>query len=123
MKKTYAVKPKTEIQLQFEDGKNLNITFDAAAVYHLINDFEDGLNESLNTNYTELCARIIYAGSVEHEQEMSIEKARMIVSNLDIETLTDLINDFTDSLGKEKKAEIVEYQKKSMTEFVNKKLL
>lgn len=121
MKKTYAVKPKTEIELQFEDGKSINITFGAAAIQHLITDFDGGLSEALESEYTELCARIIYSGSVEHESEMSIDKAKQIVSNLDLETLTSIIEDFTDSLGKEKKAEIKELQKKSMMEFVTKK--
>ncbi|WP_312372047.1 hypothetical protein [Lachnoclostridium sp.] len=121
MKKTYAVKPKTEIELQFEDGKSINVTFDAAAIQHLVADFDGGLSEALESEYTELCARIIYAGSMEHESDMSIEKAKQIVSNLDLETLTSIIEDFTDSLGKEKKAEIKEFQKKSMTEFMVKK--
>lgn len=121
MKKVYAVKPTTEIELQFEDGKALKIVFDARAVSHFM-DF-DGLTALDDTSrYTDICAMIVYAGAVENNEGITLDIAKNIVASLDIETITNIINDFTDSLGTAKKEAIKEYQKNQMSQFQNEKM-
>ena len=120
MKKVYSVKPKTEIELQFSDGKALKIVFDARAVYHF-SDF-GGLESLKDTNnFKEPCALIIYAGSVENNEGITLEIAREIADSLDIDTMLSIINDFTDSLGTVKKEALKEQQKNQMSQFLNSK--
>lgn len=121
MKKVYAVKPKTEIELQFENGKSIVIVFDARAVAHFT---EFGGLETLadTSNYVDICSMIIYAGAVENNNDFTMDNAKTIVSQLDMDTIINIINDFTDSIGTAKKEEIQQMQKKQMSQFQAQKM-
>lgn len=117
MKKTYNVKPPTEIELVFEDGYKIDLRFDARATYHLTTDFS--LNDLVeNPSITEMCAIIIYCASVENNKDMTVDKARELVCTMDIETITSIILDFEESSGVSKKEQLKELQKKTMENFV-----
>lgn len=116
MKKIYVVKPKTEIELQFEDGKTIKIVFDARAVAHFT-EFNGLETLTDSNNYEEICSLIVYAGAVENNENFTLDIAKALVSELDLDTLTGIISDFTDSLGSAKKAQLKEQQKNQMSQF------
>jgi hypothetical protein len=119
MKKTFNVKPPTEIELVFESGESLNIVFNAKALFHLSNDFENGIKALTDdTSHPEICAKLIYAGSVEQHKGMTLEKAREITCQLDLETINGIILEFQDSMGVMKNEKLLEFQKKAMAEFL-----
>ena len=112
-KKYYAVKPPVEIEIEFADGKKLELVFDVKSLFHL-NDPEIGGIEALldNVSQPELCAKIIYAGAKEKSPDLTLEMARAIVTNLDIFTITGIINDFSESIGADKNMVLRDAQKK-----------
>ena len=118
-KKYYAVKPPVEIEIEFADGKKLELVFDVKSLFHF-NDPEIGGMEALldNVSQPELCAKIIYAGAKEKSPDLTIEMARAIVTNLDIFTITGIINDFSESIGADKNMVLKDAQKKTMMEFI-----
>lgn len=117
MNKKYTVKPIDTITLEFEDGKNVVLRFDTKSMYHLSTEFD--MKEMLsNPSVTEVCSAIIYSASVEQTEDMSIEKAREITSQLSLDVIVNIIKDFEESLGVNSKEE----QKKTMQEFLNKNL-
>jgi hypothetical protein len=119
MKKTFNVKPPTEIELIFENGENISIIFNARALFHLTNDFENGIKALTDdVSQPEICAKLIYAGSVEQRNDMTLEKAREITCNLDIETINGIILEFQESMGIAKNEMVKEFQKKAMAEFL-----
>lgn len=120
MRKRYEVKPVTEIELAFPE-RTLLLRFDAAAVFHA-EDLEGGIVELMkNKNITELCAKIIYMGACEQEKGFTIEDAKKIVTELDLETAEGIISDFLDSLGAGETIE--ETQKKTIMECLEKMAL
>lgn len=120
MKKTYNVKPATEIELVFQDGKTIKVVFDARAMYHF-NDFENGIQSLADdVSQPEVCAKLLYVGCVENSKDMSIEKARELVCQLDIETISNVIIDFQESMGVIQNEMFKEAQKKTMEEYVMK---
>lgn len=121
MKKKIACKEVEEIELEFANGEIIPLRFDASAAIAL-NDIEGGLNAIVQkgVSITDMCARIIYAGSVSSNKEMSYEKARAIVSNLSLITITEIINVFNESMGITSSEEQLELQKKTMAQFLQK---
>lgn len=118
MKKTYNVKPDTELDIVFRDGKKLNVVFNAKAMYHF-NDFENGIKSlAEDVSQPEVCAKLLYIGSVENNKDMTIEKARELVCQLDIGTISNIIVDFQESMGTIQNEAFKELQKKTMMEFV-----
>lgn len=118
MKKTYNVKPDTELDIVFRDGKKLNVVFNAKAMYHF-NDFENGIKSlAEDVSQPEICAKLLYIGSVENNKDMTIEKARELVCQLDIGTISNIIVDFQESMGTIQNETFKELQKKTMMEFV-----
>lgn len=118
MKKTYNVKPITEIELVFEDGSKIDLSFDARATYHLTTDFslKDIAN---NPSIPEFCAMILYSASVENNKDITIDKARELVSQMDLETITNIVLDFQEASGVSKNEQMKELQKKTMENFIS----
>lgn len=118
MKKTYNVRPITEIELVFQDGYKINLSFDARATYHLTTDFslED---MAKNPSTPEFCAMIIYSSSVEDFKDMTIDKARELVCQMDMETIINIVLDFQEASGVSKNEQMKELQKKTMENFIS----
>ena len=117
MKKTYNVKPITEIELVFEDGYKIDLSFDARATYHLTTDFN--INELAdNLSIPEFCAMIMYSSSVENNKDMTIDKARELVCQMDMETINNIILDYQEASGVSKNEQMKELQKKTMENFI-----
>lgn len=118
MKKSINVKPVTELELQFEDGKVIHVVFDTET-FSNFNDLEGGLlGLAGETSLSEQCAKIIYAGAKSRNQGFTLEDSRMLVSNMDIASVTEVINEFSESAGMVKNGVQSELQKKLMEQFV-----
>lgn len=119
MKKRINVKPVTELELIFEDGKSLTLKFDVEALTHF-NDFEDGMQGFLKDKSTpEICAKIVYIGGSSHNDNLDINEARKIVSNMDPATITEIIYEFNESMGVTQNEAQKELSKKLMAQFLN----
>lgn len=117
MKKTYNVKPIDEITLAFQDGYNLILRFDAMATYRLTTEFSlDDMIE--NPSMTEMCAMVVYSASVENNKDITLDKARELVCQMDLETITNIVMDFEESTGIQKNENLKELQKKTMENFI-----
>lgn len=90
-------KPVSELELEFADGFTLYMRFDVKALMHLT-EFVKIDEISNEDNFPEMCAYIVYSSSCEYA-DITIDKAREIVSNMDIETITNIITEFSDSIG------------------------
>lgn len=120
MNKRINVKPVSTIELAFEDGTIIEMKFDAEAIMN-ISSMEGGISSIMKMkSITEACAKIIYAGTTSTNTNITLEEARKIVSNLDIGTITEIMEEFSDNAyagktNEEKK----ELQKNLMREFLS----
>lgn len=113
MRKTFNVKPINEIELVFQGGYKLILRFDTLATYHMTTEFD--LQDLMdNPSITEICAMVIYSGSVENNKDMTVEKARELVCQMDLETIMAIVKEFEASMGVADK----EIQKKTMEDFI-----
>jgi hypothetical protein len=107
----------TELELKFEDGESLDIVFDMEALSNF-NEIEGGLNAFIKEDkMPERCAKIIFIGAKAKQQEFTLEKARAIVSELSPVTITEIMNEFNESMGAAKNGVQSELQKKLMAQF------
>ena len=119
-KKIINVKPATEIELQFEEGRSLTLKFDVKALLNF-NDLEDGLNGFVKEKSLPImCAKVIYVGAKANDENFTYDEALKITSELDPGTITDIINEFSDSMGSSKNEVKSEHQKKLTMEFFEK---
>lgn len=117
-RKVINVKPPTELELQFEDGRSLLVVFDTEA-YMNLSELGGGLTGfASEKSLPEQCAKIIYSGATSRNRDFTIEESRVLVSNMDISSITDIINEFSESVGMTKNGVQSELQKKLMEQFV-----
>jgi len=117
MKKKITVKPITELELCFEDGKIIELVFNMEALMRFteVGEITD-ISKLTKTSLPELCSKIIYAGAIVKDDSFTLDEARKIVSNLDAGTVTEIIQEFTGNMDTgENKAEL---QKNLMREFL-----
>lgn len=120
MKKTINVKPVDEIVLQFESGESLTLRFDVEALTHF-DDLDGGLKSFFNEDkIPERCAKILYIGTKSSNPNFTYEKARAIVSELSLPTITEIINEFNESMVTTKDGVQSELSKKLIAQFLNK---
>lgn len=118
MKKSIKSKKPTEIELEFEDGNSLSLIFNAEAISNF-NELENGLKSFITEDsFSERCAKIIYIGALDRHPDLTIEKARILVSQMDFNSLMEITNEFTGSIGSN--GEISKMQKKLMEQLLNK---
>jgi hypothetical protein len=121
MKKKIIAKPITEIDLEFED-RVIELVFNTESFMIFceeseeINDIGDVMKLS---NLPDTCACIIYSGAVIRDPNFTLEEARKIVSNISVETITEIINEFSASNNPGKLQG--DLQKNLMREFLSKK--
>lgn len=117
-KKTINVKPVSEIELQFEDGKSLTLRFDVKALVNF-NDLKGGLTGFIKEkSLPTMCAKIIYIGAKAIDDNFTYEEAIKITSELDPGTVLAIINDFSESMGTLNNGGQNEVIKKYMEEMV-----
>lgn len=117
-KRIINVLPVSELELQFEDETKLTLVFDMAAIANF-NDLEGGMTAFVKeNNIPERCAKIIYIGAKSGDHNFTLEKARTLVSQLSPVTITEIMNEFSESMGVSKNGVQSELQKKLMEEFL-----
>lgn len=117
-KKKINVKPVSELELQFEDGNIVTLRFDVKALLNF-NDFEDGLTGFIkDASLPTMCSKVIYIGAKSLDDNFTYEDALKITAELDPCTITEIINEFNESMGTSKNELQGEYQKKLMEQFV-----
>jgi hypothetical protein len=117
-RKTINVKPVTELELQFEDGKSLTLRFDVQALLNF-NDLEGGLTGAIKEKSIPImCSKVVYIGAKAVDENFTYEEAVKITSELDPSTIVDIINEFNESMGTTKNEVQSEAQKKLMKEFI-----
>ena len=119
MKKRINCKQVAEIELQFDDDKTLALKFDMRAIYSLT-ELDGGLEGFVaDSRIPEQCAKIIYIGAKALNEEFTLEESRAIVSELNPITITEIINEFTDSMGISKNEVQSELLKKLTKQLAN----
>jgi hypothetical protein len=120
MRKTINVKEPTELELKFEDGKSLILKFDMEALSNFY-EMPEGLNGFIHEeSMVERCAMIVYISGLAQDNELTMEKSRAIVANMDPASITDVVTEFMLSMGGSNNELIKELQKKTMQEFLQK---
>lgn len=98
MRKVIECKPVSEVELRFNGGESILLRFDVEALITL-QEIEGDLKAAMKKSPAELCVSILYAGAVGHNEGMTKERARELVCQMGIETITAIIDEFTESLG------------------------
>lgn len=120
MRKTINVNEPNEIELAFNDGKTVVLTYDMMAIARF-NDLPDGIMSYVNEkSKAEQCAMVIYVGAALYNPEITLDDARKIVSRMDVGTVNEIMLEFSASMGSANKQSLDELQKKTMQEFLNK---
>jgi hypothetical protein len=118
--KKCCVKPVQSLELEFEDGKSLLLTFDMEALYHFY-DIGEGISEIIEEkSVPKMCAKIIFASAVYNQPDFTLDQAIALVSNMSPVTITEIINEFTESMGSTKNEVQKELSKKMMEIFLEK---
>lgn len=112
--------PVDELDLEFEDGKIITLRFDVEAMINFY-DFDDGVASIIEEkSIPKLCAKIIYIGAKNQTTGFTYDDALKITSNLSPITITEIINEFNESMGNAKNGIQSEQQKKLMEDFLIK---
>ncbi len=119
-RKVINVKPVTELELQFEDGKSLCVVFDTEAFYNLESLKYDGMEFTEDEPLPEQCAKIVYAGALAKQPDITLDEVRAMVSDWSMGTITDVIFEFADSATSTKNGVQSEFQKKLMELYTRK---
>lgn len=108
-----------EIELAFRD-KIIVLRFDMESITNF-EDLEGGYSGLINSkSKTIQCAKIIYAGAKNNNDNFTYEEALNIVSALSPRTITEILQEWGDSMIDAKKAGQSELQKKLMSDFLEK---
>jgi len=97
-KKVMTCKAAPEIELQFDGGETILLRFDIRCLA-AIQELEGGLKDFLKKPLPEMAAIIVYGAGKDINSDFDEQKARGIVSNMSIETITEIINTFQESVG------------------------
>ena len=97
-KKIMTCKAAPEIELQFEGGEAILLRFDIRCLSN-IQEVEGGLQAFIKQGIAEMAAAIVYAAGKDINDDFNADKARVIVSNMSIENITEIIKTFEDSVG------------------------
>lgn len=117
-KKVISAIPLSELELQFIDGTNLTLVFDMESIANL-RHLKGGMTSLIKeSSIPEKCAKIIFIGAKSRNHDFTLEKARKLVSQLSPITITEIINEYSESMGATKDGVQSELQKKLMEEFL-----
>lgn len=116
MAKKMICKPAPELEIEFDGGESVLLRFDVLSIGELqeLGDFKDLLAKGM----PEIAAAIIYASGKNHNDNFDYDKARYIVSNMSIENINDIINEFTEGIGITATSEQKELSKNLMAQFL-----
>ncbi len=121
MGKIICVRPPEELIIQFADGKEYKAVFNM----NCLRNFQEMINKQGNIALTELsivrlCCMILYAGINQHGEEISYEEAEALVANMNIQSVNEIVDTFTNEMQGNMKEEQKELVKKMMAQYLNK---
>lgn len=111
--------PVPEIEIITAEGDKTLLRFDILMLQEL--QAEAGsLTGALEKGMGELAALIIYAGSKNQDGNMTLDKARKMVACMSLQNITDIVDEFAESMGAVAKEEQMDFAKKVMAQFLGK---
>ena len=99
MAKKMICKSAPEIEISIDGGdESVLLRFDVACLASL-QEFEGGMKALFKMNIPEQAARLMYAAGKDHNDNFTLEDARKMVSCMDVASVLEIINVFTESVG------------------------
>lgn len=118
-RKVISCKPAPEIALVFDGGEEILLRFNMNALM-AIQELEGGLNNLMTKSIPEMCAVIMYGAGREHNDNFTLEKAREITSELSVDVITQIYEEFTDAMVANNKEQKEELAKKLMAQYLDR---
>lgn len=97
-KKIMQCKPAPEIELVTEEGETILLRFNINMWVNL-QEGENGLEALKNLSVPETAALIVYAAGKDINEDFTLEKARMIIACMDMQSVSEILNTFNESTG------------------------
>ena len=97
-KKIMQCKPAPEIELVTEEGETITLRFNINMWVNL-QEGENGLEALKSLSVPETAALIVYAAGKDINEDFTLEKARMIISCMDMQSVSEILNTFNESTG------------------------
>ena len=97
-KKVMQCKPAPEIELVTEEGETILLRFNINMWVNL-QEGENGLEALKALSVPETAALIVYAAGKDLNEDFTLEKARTIISCMDMQSVSEILNTFNESTG------------------------
>lgn len=97
-KKIMQCKPAPEIELVTEEGETILLRFNINMWVNL-QEGENGLEALKELSVPETAALIVYAAGKDINEDFTLEKARMIISCMAMQRVSEILNTFNESTG------------------------
>lgn len=98
MAKKMVCKSAPEIELSIDGGESKLLRFDVQCLSEL-QEIEGGVNALFKMPIPEQAAALIYAAGKNHNDNFTLEESRKMVSCMDIASVQEIINTFSESTG------------------------
>lgn len=115
--KQIVCRPAPELEL-VSGGVTVLLRFDIFCISEL-QDLEGGLAGVLSQSTPQMAASIIYAAAKNNNDNFSREDAIKLVSCMDVQSINDIINEFSSSMGVAENEMQKEISKNLMAQFLN----
>lgn len=120
-RKRVYVKESPSIELVFEGGETLVATFNMKASLNLQEKIKELKEAGDNDSISEVDAIILWAGINANDETFEYERARELVASMDMQTLVEVTNAFTESINVELTEEQKKTQKALMKKFLSER--
>lgn len=98
MAKKMVCKSAPEIEISIDGGDSVLLRFDVQCLAEL-QEVEGGIKELFKMSIPDQAALLVYAAAKNHNENFSLEDARKMVSCMDIASVQEIINTFSESTG------------------------
>ena len=97
MRKTMQCKAAPELELK--SGKETILLRFNISMWANLQDTDKGLEALKEASVSETCALIVWAAGKDNNDDFTLEKARTLVSGMEVSNVSEIINIFSDSVG------------------------
>ncbi len=98
MAKKMICKAAPEIELCVDGGDSILLRFDVQCLAE-IQEFDGGISKIFKMSIPEQAALIVYAAGKNHNENFTLEEARKIIACMDVASVLEIINTFSESTG------------------------
>ena len=98
MAKKMVCKSAPEIEICIDGGDSKLLRFDVACLATL-QEIKGGIRALFKMNIPEQAANLIYAAGKDHNENFTLEEARKMVSCMDVSSVLEIIDVFSESVG------------------------